>query len=46
VYPATPGIAVWNLSVVVRTKTDLERFEIADSQVLMLTHSDSETIHG
>jgi len=48
VYPPTPGIIVSNLSVAVRPKNekDLERFKIADSQMLMLTHSDSETIHG
>jgi hypothetical protein len=48
VYPATPGIIVSTLFVAVRPKNekDLERFEIEDSQMLMLTHSDSETIHG
>ena len=46
-YPATPGIIVSNLSVAVCPhEEDLERFEFADSQMLMLTHSDSETIHG
>ena len=44
-YPGTPGIIVSTLSVALRpNEKDLERFESADSQILMLTHS--ETIHG
>jgi hypothetical protein len=45
VYPATSGIIVSNLSVaLLPNEKDLERFEVADSQILMLKHS--ETIHG
>ena len=37
-YPATPGIIVSSLSVALRpNEKDLERFEIAGSQILMLT---------
>ena len=38
-YPATPGIIVSNLSVALHpNENDLERFDIAGSQILMLTH--------
>jgi hypothetical protein len=38
VYPATPDIIVSNLSVALRpNEKDLERFQIVDSPILMLT---------
>ena len=44
-YSGTPDIIVSNLSVALHPKEkDLDRFEITDSQILMLTHS--ETIQG
>ena len=43
--PETPGIVVSNLSVALRpNEKDLATFEIAASQLMMLTHSG--TIHG
>ena len=40
-YPGTPDIIVLNLSVALRPiERDLERFEIAASGILMVTHSE------
>ena len=42
-YPGTPVIIVSNLPVVLHlNEKDLERFEIASSQILMMTHSEAK----